>query len=74
LYRKSGEYNIWNSDSILVWGKTWRRYILVGMVAHRQGEQILRELVPVVEEVLKAHPSRRSGRSQENSGHELWVP
>jgi beta-lactamase class A len=53
LYRKSGEFGIWYSDSILVWDKTWRRYILVAMVEHRQGEQILRQMVPMVEHILR---------------------
>jgi beta-lactamase class A len=53
LYRKSGEFGIWYSDSILVWDKTWRRYILVAMVEHRQGEQILRQMVPLVEQILR---------------------
>jgi beta-lactamase class A len=53
LYRKSGEFGIWYSDSILVWGQTWQRYILVSMVEHQQGEQILRKLVPKVENILR---------------------
>jgi beta-lactamase class A len=53
MYRKSGDYRLWQSDSILVWDETWRRYILVAMVEDRQGEQILRELVPVVEGLLR---------------------
>jgi beta-lactamase class A len=53
LYRKSGEFRIWYADSILVWDKTWRRYILVSMVEHQQGEQILRSLVPMVENILR---------------------
>ncbi len=53
LYRKSGEFRIWYSDSILVWDEPWRRYILVAMVEHQQGEQILRRLVPVVEHILR---------------------
>jgi len=52
LFRKSGTWKIWHSDSILVWGPEWRRYILVGMVEDPQGGQILQQLVPVVEEVL----------------------
>lgn len=55
LYRKSGEFRIWYSDSILVWDKTWRRYILVSMVEHPQGEEILRKLVPMAERIL-GHP------------------
>ena len=60
LYRKSGEYRIWHSDSILVWGATWRRYILVSLIEDERGEQILKELVPVVEHVLRPNPPRRS--------------
>jgi beta-lactamase class A len=58
LYRKSGEFRIWYSDSILVWDESWRRYILVSMIEHSQGEQILRNLVPAVEDILKAPPGR----------------
>ena len=55
LHRKSGEWSIWHSDSILVWSDPpWRRYILVGLVEHRQGERVLEELVPAVEQILQA--------------------
>lgn len=57
LHRKSGEWRIWHSDSILVWAGTRRRYILAAMVEHDQGEQILRELVPVMEQVLGPLPT-----------------
>ena len=53
LYRKSGEFRIWYSDSILVWDRTWRRYILVSLVEHQQGEEILRQLLPRVEDILR---------------------
>lgn len=55
LYRKSGEFRGSYSDSILVWDDTWRRYILVAMAEHPQGEQILRQLVPAVEQILRPH-------------------
>lgn len=55
LFRKSGTWKQWHSDSVLVWGKIWRRYILVSMVESSKGERILRDLVPVVEKIL--HPS-----------------
>ncbi|MEZ4763593.1 MAG: hypothetical protein R3C26_10460 [Calditrichia bacterium] len=42
-------------DSMLCWGPNWRRYILVGLVEDAKGEQILRDLVPAVEEVLRSH-------------------
>lgn len=51
IYRKSGTWKIWHSDSALVWGKE-KRYILVGLVEDRHGEQILRDLVPVIENLL----------------------
>jgi beta-lactamase class A len=57
LYRKSGDFRIWQSDSILVWDKTWRRYILAAMVEHPQGEEILRKLVPLAEQILRPHRS-----------------
>jgi beta-lactamase class A len=53
LYRKSGEFRIWYSDSILVWDRTWRRYILASLVEHQQGEEILRQLLPLVEDILR---------------------
>jgi beta-lactamase class A len=53
LYRKSGTWDVYYSDSILVWDKSWRRYILASLVKDEQGERILRELVPAVEAILK---------------------
>ena len=59
LYRKSGTWRNWHSDSILVWGPVWRRYILVALLEDKNGEKILRELVPSVENVLKQNPESR---------------
>jgi beta-lactamase class A len=53
LFRKSGTWRSWHSDSVLVWGPEWRRYILVAMLESDDGEQILRDLVPVVESLLQ---------------------
>ncbi len=53
IYRKSGTWQQWHSDSALVWGPAWRRYIVVGLIEDSRGEQILRNLIPVVEEVLR---------------------
>ena len=55
LYRKSGTWGAYHADSVLVWGPTWRHYILVGLVEDENGERILRNLVPAVEDVL--HPA-----------------
>jgi beta-lactamase class A len=46
LYRKSGEWSVWHSDSMLVWDGEWRRYILIAMVKYPRGEEVLKELVP----------------------------
>ncbi|MCU0822170.1 MAG: class A beta-lactamase-related serine hydrolase [Spirochaetes bacterium] len=54
IYRKSGTWQIWHSDSVLVWGNdTKSRYILVAMVEHPNGEMIMRQMVPVAEKVLQ---------------------
>ncbi|MBO6573799.1 MAG: serine hydrolase [Rhodothermales bacterium] len=57
MFRKSGTWRNWHADSILVWGDGWRRYILVSLVEDANGEKILRDLVPVVERVLKPEPT-----------------
>lgn len=54
LFRKSGSWRTYHSDSILVWGKEEnRRYILVALIDDANGEQIMRDLVKPVEWVLK---------------------
>lgn len=54
LFRKSGSWRTYHSDSILVWGEDpSRRYILVALVDDANGEQIIRDLVRPVEKVLK---------------------
>ena len=54
LFRKSGSWKTYHSDSILVWGKDPnRRYILVALVDDPDGEQIIRNLVKPIEKVLK---------------------
>lgn len=54
LFRKSGSWRTYHSDSILVWGKeSNRRYILVALIDDANGEQIIRDLVKPVERVLK---------------------
>ena len=54
IFRKSGTWKEWHSDSMLVWGPKWRRYILVGLIENYKGEKILRNVVPAVEEVLQS--------------------
>jgi beta-lactamase class A len=54
LFRKSGTWKNWHVDSVLVWGPHWRRYIVVGLIEDSNGEQILRNLIPAVEEILQS--------------------
>jgi beta-lactamase class A len=53
LFRKSGTWKDWHSDSIMVLGPDWRNYILVGLVESPDGEKIIRNLLPMVEEILQ---------------------
>ncbi len=54
LFRKSGSWESYHSDSILVWGEDPnRRYILVALIDDPSGEQIIRNLVVPVEKILK---------------------
>lgn len=52
VYRKSGSWKNFHSDSALVWGPN-RRYIIVALVDYDYGEQVIRNLVRPVERVLK---------------------
>ncbi len=60
LFRKSGTWKIWHSDSVLVWGPKWRRYVAVALIEDPNGEKIIRELIPVIEEVLKSVPGKKA--------------
>ena len=54
LFRKSGSWSTYHSDSILVWGNDpSRRYILVALIDDSNGEQIIRNLVKPIEKALK---------------------
>jgi len=52
LFRKSGTWKEFHTDSVLVWGTEWRRYILVILVEDPDGEKICRNMVTEVEKVL----------------------
>jgi len=60
LFRKSGTWRNYHSDSIMVRGERWRDYILAGIVQADQGESILRELLVTAEDLLR--PGDRSER------------
>ncbi|MGB5189801.1 serine hydrolase [Robiginitalea sp.] len=57
LYRKSGSWQSWHADSVLVWDDD-RRYILVALIEDSSGEQIAQGLVVPVERALKSLKSR----------------
>jgi beta-lactamase class A len=60
LFRKSGSWQTYHSDSILVWGNDpSRRYILVALIDDSNGEQIIRNLVKPVEKALKYSPKTK---------------
>lgn len=52
LFRKSGSWKNYHSDSILVWGPE-RKYILVALIDNGLGEQIIRDLVIPLEKVME---------------------
>lgn len=52
LFRKSGSWKNYHSDSVLVWGPD-RQYILVALIDSDLGEQIIRDLVVPLENVMK---------------------
>lgn len=56
LFRKSGSWKNYHSDSVIVWGKDpKRRYILVALVEDASGEKIIRNLVKPIEKVLESY-------------------
>lgn len=52
IYRKSGSWRNYHSDSALVWGPD-RKYIIVALINYDYGEQLIRSLVKPLEKVLK---------------------
>lgn len=52
IYRKSGSWRNYHSDSALVWGPN-RKYIIVALIHDNFGEQTIRDLVVPLEKVLK---------------------
>jgi beta-lactamase class A len=51
VYRKSGSWRNFHSDSALVWGPN-RKYIIVVLLQDNFGEQIIRNIVKPIEKVL----------------------
>jgi beta-lactamase class A len=64
LFRKSGDWDVSFSDSVLVCDDGWRKYILAAMIEDKNGERILRDLVPVIEGLLKPSDINARARRQ----------
>ena len=56
IFRKSGSWRNYHSDSALVWGPE-RKYIIVALIDNDYGEQIIRNLVRPLEKVLNSKRS-----------------
>lgn len=57
LYRKSGSWKTYHSDSVLVWGDDpGRRYILVALVDDANGEMIIRKLAKSIDAMVMKYP------------------
>ncbi len=54
IYRKSGSWSTFHSDSVMVFDDGWRRYILVALINDPNGESICRQIVTYAENALKA--------------------
>ncbi len=53
MFRKSGSWKTFHSDSILIWGENpKRRYIAVALIDDANGEQIIRDLIRPIERAL----------------------
>lgn len=61
VYRKSGSWKSYHSDSALVWGPK-RRYIIVALIDDNSGENIIRNLVVPLERVMRK--ARAIGKEQ----------
>ncbi len=51
LFRKSGSWSVFHSDSVLVWGPK-RHYILVALVEDADGENIIRQLGFAIDRIM----------------------
>ncbi len=52
VFRKSGTWQQWHSDAVMVRGTRWRDYILVGLIESENGEAILRQVLPAIEGLI----------------------
>jgi beta-lactamase class A len=52
VFRKSGSWRDYHSDSALVWGPNGRRYILVALAQDAEGENLMRNLMLEVDRKL----------------------
>lgn len=57
IFRKSGSWSTFHSDSALVLDDDWRHYILVALIDDPQGESICRQLVTAAEDAMQSNGS-----------------
>jgi len=53
VYRKSGTWRTYHSDSVLVIGDAWRSYILVALVDDVEGGRLVKEVISKVDRMLE---------------------
>jgi beta-lactamase class A len=53
IYRKSGTWRTFHSDSVLVIGDEWRSYILVALVEDPNGGQIIKDIIFKIDKLLE---------------------
>lgn len=53
IYRKSGTWRTYHSDSVLVIGDEWRSYILVALVDDPDGSKIIKDIITKVDNIIK---------------------
>lgn len=53
IYRKSGSWRTYHSDSVLVIGDEWRSYILVALVDDADGGMIVKQIIKEIDKILK---------------------
>ncbi|MDF1698395.1 MAG: serine hydrolase [Saprospiraceae bacterium] len=53
IYRKSGTWRTFHSDSVLVVGDEWRSYILVALVDDPDGSKIVKEVITKIDAIIK---------------------
>ena len=65
--RKSGSWRVFHADSALIQHHGWR-YVVVGLAETRHGENVMRELVQVVDDIIQRGEHRNPRIARRNVG------